>query len=486
MSSELLTKRQFSEVAESPASEAKRAETAKKGSKPGRKPLETEPKNKRTAQNRAAQRAFRERKERKMKELEEKISQLEEEKKCAHTESEFLRVQVQTLMAELSKHRGPNAINDLKLPGFNKAALNTGGLSATPSSSDVSSTFSPNGSESTLKSLSYAVSGGSDAGDGRPQFSFEFPWSRKGSIQINPDSSSHPTSSSSNNVPGLSSDGSASSSSTSSPFELYNNDDTQELPMFNKQKDKSNHQEFNFDDNFNEGVSEFCNDLGSACGTKDCPVPKSQSAAPTPSDTTTTTNKKGLTTLDTTTHNVKASDDPLAFLRDSNLDYNFSSFDPSLAFDDNNNEVDDILNPPDPLAYLTTEESIYDPFGMFGGQRRASNHNNSTSNSTQNNVKLDALLGAPTAASTTITDTTGITTGGEEQDLESEVVPSTEGRLLKCTEIWDRITSHPKYADIDIDGLCSELRAKAKCSDKGVVIDYSDVNKVIMNSLHGE
>ncbi|CEP24194.1 CAP1 [Cyberlindnera jadinii] len=71
----------------------------------------------------------------------------------------------------------------------------------------------------------------------------------------------------------------------------------------------------------------------------------------------------------------------------------------------------------------------------------------------------------------------------QEQEQDPDVVPSNEHRLMKCTEIWDRITSHPKYADIDIDGLCSELRSKAKCSDKGVVIDYKDVNQVIQRNI---
>ena len=46
--------------------------------KSGQKPIDTEPKSKRTAQNRAAQRAYRERKERKMKELEDKVRLLED------------------------------------------------------------------------------------------------------------------------------------------------------------------------------------------------------------------------------------------------------------------------------------------------------------------------------------------------------------------------------------------------------------------------
>ncbi|KAJ3009844.1 hypothetical protein HKX48_007728 [Thoreauomyces humboldtii] len=52
--------------------------------KPGRKPATTEPANKRTAQNRAAQRAFRERKERYVKELEDRLAQMED----AQTKSE--------------------------------------------------------------------------------------------------------------------------------------------------------------------------------------------------------------------------------------------------------------------------------------------------------------------------------------------------------------------------------------------------------------
>lgn len=55
----------------------------------GRKPIDTEPKSKRTAQNRAAQRAYRERKERKMKELEDKVRLLEDANVRALTETDF-------------------------------------------------------------------------------------------------------------------------------------------------------------------------------------------------------------------------------------------------------------------------------------------------------------------------------------------------------------------------------------------------------------
>ncbi|KAK6462262.1 Bzip transcription factor Pap1 bound To Dna, partial [Scheffersomyces coipomensis] len=66
-----------------------------------RKPIETEPKSKRTAQNRAAQRAYRERKERKMKDLEDKVKNLEDKNIKVTTEADFLKAQVEMLKKEL-------------------------------------------------------------------------------------------------------------------------------------------------------------------------------------------------------------------------------------------------------------------------------------------------------------------------------------------------------------------------------------------------
>ncbi|AET39144.1 bZIP transcription factor Ecym_4064 [Eremothecium cymbalariae DBVPG len=77
----------------------------RKGNKPGRKPLDTEAKNRRTAQNRAAQRAFRERKERKMKDLEDKVRKLEEQRLQSEREVQSLRNQVVSLLRELKKYR---------------------------------------------------------------------------------------------------------------------------------------------------------------------------------------------------------------------------------------------------------------------------------------------------------------------------------------------------------------------------------------------
>ncbi|KAI8884087.1 hypothetical protein K501DRAFT_323123 [Backusella circina FSU 941] len=104
-------------------SNASESQTKSKVKKPGRKPLDkvtvlpSDPKLKRKAQNRAAQRAFRERKEKFVTELQEQIRQIQEEReereKKLTTENEELR-------KELEKLREENSI----LKDSNVAAIN--------------------------------------------------------------------------------------------------------------------------------------------------------------------------------------------------------------------------------------------------------------------------------------------------------------------------------------------------------------------------
>ncbi|KAL2264800.1 hypothetical protein VTJ83DRAFT_7310 [Remersonia thermophila] len=97
-------KRSYPEDAES--SEPKRRESEEKvPKKPGRKPLTTEPSSKRKAQNRAAQRAFRERKEKHLRDLENKVQELEKISKAATTENEELRAQIDKMTIELNEYK---------------------------------------------------------------------------------------------------------------------------------------------------------------------------------------------------------------------------------------------------------------------------------------------------------------------------------------------------------------------------------------------
>lgn len=477
---DVVPKRLLSEELRESSQEAdtkRQEDNNKKINKPGRKPLATEPKNKRTAQNRAAQRAFRERKERKLKELEEKIENLEDEKKSANTESEFLRLQVQMLMNELAKHRGTHDISDLNLPkvptpvgnSYNKSII-----SSNDSNDSNSSVFSGDDNKSSRTNSSPL----DDFNTKMPQqpFSFEFPWSRKNST-----TSAKANNQNTSSAPGLASDSSTTSSAESSPFELYNTDDQRDLPLFTKVKehhqgfqDDGNEKDFKFNEHFDEGISDFCKDLNQACGTKDCPVPKKRTSSSRISNASTpltSSDDTPKTTADNNNNNLlNLNDDPLSFLNNNNDNFN-TTFDPTLAFVNDNgfdtffNEGNNEQIQDDPLSSLTTEESIYDPFGIF-------------------NQAKSPLVERRTSTATATKETPKPTVK-QELGIEdySDVVPLTDGKMLKCTEIWDRITAHPKYSEIDIDGLCTELRSKAKCSDKGVVIDYADVNNVINNSI---
>ncbi|KAJ2741964.1 DNA-binding transcription factor yap1 [Coemansia sp. BCRC 34301] len=72
----------------------------KKFKKPGRKPILTEASTKRTAQNRAAQRAFRERKQQYLKGLEEKVKELTEQQERTERENARLKQFVDKLKSE--------------------------------------------------------------------------------------------------------------------------------------------------------------------------------------------------------------------------------------------------------------------------------------------------------------------------------------------------------------------------------------------------
>ncbi|KAH8816154.1 BAP1, transcription factor bZIP [Xylogone sp. PMI_703] len=91
---------------EDDAGGGKRRESEEKASKkPGRKPLTSEPTSKRKAQNRAAQRAFRERKEKHLRDLETKVDDLQKASESANHENSILRAQIEKLTGELREYK---------------------------------------------------------------------------------------------------------------------------------------------------------------------------------------------------------------------------------------------------------------------------------------------------------------------------------------------------------------------------------------------
>ncbi|KAK5780587.1 hypothetical protein RI543_001709 [Arxiozyma heterogenica] len=106
-----------------------------------------------------------------------------------------------------------------------------------------------------------------------------------------------------------------------------------------------------------------------------------------------------------------------------------------------------------------------------------------------NEVPYTVQLATSNNVSTTIKDATksdSVVNDDNDDDAEDgdpQVVPSKDDKMLKCSEIWDRITTHPKYSELDIDGLCAELMAKAKCSDRGVVVDADIVQDALTKHM---
>lgn len=74
------------------------------------------------------------------------------------------------------------------------------------------------------------------------------------------------------------------------------------------------------------------------------------------------------------------------------------------------------------------------------------------------------------------------TCGGGDDDygLPTKKTES-NGKLISCNNIWNQLQSNPDFQEgkFDLDGLCSELRAKARCSESGVMVDQDHVDAAL-------
>lgn len=556
----------------------------KKHSKPGRKPIETEPKSKRTAQNRAAQRAYRERKEKKMRDLEDQVKSLEDRNVKAVTEVDFLKAQVSMLKNELARYRGGD-VGDLSNNYTTTSASGHDLNSSLTSMSDLSATTA------------------------------SFPWSKESlALYTSKDASG----ANSGSAPQRSS----ASSSITSPHEVRNTPQSEASSAptsvnLSTSSSLPGEEGFSLVGKFEEESNPFCASLSEACGTKDKPVPKylrksvsssgsastslsshilsgvnmnlrepnqpnHSSANNSSSFNSNNTNSSPFANLVTPSSEILdynnepffngsnsdfnfvfspnppmnsniggsniggvtpgTSNDPLLFLEDDN-------FDVALAFanvpDATNNEpattknfnaatettndelnaqvdatVDDVArsisvdefnsglgkndtsfnynNPPtnstaasgntpgtirediDPLKMLVTEDSIYDPLNDVNVNF---NFNEFVKSSLPSDKSPEDFSYRPELSPNVFSYLPeGKSTDAQaENDNDDDVVPAPQP-TYRCAEIWDRITNHPRYTELDIDSLCNELKDKAKCSDKGVVINASEVNQLLEKS----
>ncbi|OCK84647.1 PAP1-domain-containing protein [Lepidopterella palustris CBS 459.81] len=498
----------------------------KTAKKPGRKPLTSEPTTKRKAQNRAAQRAFRERKEKHLKDLETKVNELEKASDAANHENGLLRAQVQRLQTELREYRkrlslhstsvsrspptiggfppymagnGATANNfQFEFPRFgglpgshildngplakasNKPSMNaapaaapaaavrqnsngqslsprnqlngasanlpekdvtapssTNGFSTTNGSSNLNGLFSPSllNGIATNSPFSYNSMGAAAPSN---RGSADSSTNQSRIFQFNSGSSSNSDSPSSSSV----SQYGQNSSCSTSPEPSHNS------PSSGKAGDNLDTINEGYECHGNsEGEITFCEKLNMACGNSRNPIPRAMSQsnatpAPAAAAKAPSTDINGIDFLAT---------------------QNGGQFDPTL-FGDYRESQAAIVGDGDFTGGFFNDAFPFTDFGTpfsFG---------DSNTPAVQKPNPMEEIE--------------------RQQDAgDDEVVPGEDpNQLLNCHKIWNKLSNRPGFKDgsIDIDNLCSELRAKARCSESGVVVDHKDVEAALQRLPDGQ
>ncbi|CAI7623539.1 unnamed protein product [Penicillium pancosmium] len=444
--------------------------------KPGRKPLTSEPTTKRKAQNRAAQRAFRERKEKHLKDLETKVDELQKSSDTTTQENGLLRAQVERLQVELREYRkrlswmtsgsGRSAISAIPsahskgayglqnneflfdfpkfgdLPGshlFNSQGNKNDQSKAKPRDNvprapGVLSRQSGNSPASSSNSKASTPTAGPNS---KPS-----PWSNGTPASVKtPYNNLKPSYASTHDT---STSDSPSSSSDSHQSQLLSSNGTSPEPSVNSPSDHKPHESgantCSVHGSIN-GEQSFCAQLGMACGNINNPIPAAQ---------------KGKS-------NSISSDQP-APTDDYGLDWlsqqNGGQFDPVL--------FGDWREPQDAVLSQDFGSFFNDAFPL---PDLGSPSHNLTEATTQQTPKPQPQPQPKKDLVSRI-----------DQKLEEEVVPGEDkNSMLSCNKIWDRLQSMERFrnGEIDVDNLCSELRTKARCSEGGVVVNQSDVDDIM-------
>ncbi|KAH6894414.1 transcription factor PAP1-domain-containing protein [Thelonectria olida] len=420
--------------ADTPGNDPKRRESTEKVSKkPGRKPLTSEPTS-RKAQNRAAQRAFRERKERHLKDLETKVEELEKASEAANHENGLLRAQVERMTTELNQYKqrvnvmtntkslprekvpfGSAAINNLSDVNFQFEFPKFGMLPGPPSSKLQKSGSNPTSPHQQVSATtpSSALSNGNS-----PQTQFKDDLAKFSGV-FSPSMSSSATNASraSMDSANFSVNGATSSPSASS--------------------------------HSNGGPS-------SSCGTS--PEPFTQSPMGfKPVET--------LTTIGEEHPSISTGDNASRFsnidLGNTNFDWlahqNGGQFDPQL-FGDYREPQDNVLNNPsfDDFFNDALDTDFITPFNM------APSPNVPKSSVVAPKKNLIAEIDA------------------QQNSVDDEPLAKKD-QNMNCNELWEKLQACPnaQNGEFDLDGLCQELTKKAKCSGTGPVVGETDFDTIL-------
>ncbi|ROW06636.1 hypothetical protein VPNG_06721 [Cytospora leucostoma] len=440
---------------EEDGSDAKRQETGEKvPKKPGRKPLTTEPTSKRKAQNRAAQRAFRERKEQHLKNLETKVEELEKASASANHENSLLRAQVEKMTAELSEYKKRFS-----------SMVNT----RTPNLTGARPTFG-----------SAAINNLNDV-----NFQFEFP--KFGQLPGPPPSAPN----------GGSTNGRTSNSQsprvTRSPSDGTNS--SQKAARHGSNGSKSTK---GMDTQTKEDLAKFSgifsppltnNVVASASRTS---TDSHNSGAPTlTSSPSTSSQSNGGANSSCGTSPEPYNQSPTGFRPvDTMVTIGEEKHQPSFA--SASQDYGHFTNPQaSDLDFLASTSNFqFDP-QLFGGYREPQeNILGSGLDDTFFNDAFEMDFTTPYFAPSPVAhkkegdDLLARIDAAKNED-STELVQTNDGQLLTCNKIWEKLQDCPRVqsGDFDLDGLCSDLQKKAKCSGSGAVVDESTFKNVMQKYL---
>ncbi|KAI9818803.1 MAG: DNA-binding transcription factor yap1 [Pycnora praestabilis] len=531
----------------------------KTAKKPGRKPLTSEPTSKRKAQNRAAQRAFRERKERHLKDLETKVDDLEKASESANHENGLLRAQVDRLQTELREYRkrlstngsslgrspplgggfslypsakngtNVNKVNNFQfefprfggVPGshisnngslakearedsnssptktavsYNPGVINrdlspqtqlsrsgSSGISATQQGvqhlrnsslenerggvEGLSGLFSP----SILKSVSHSPDYFSNNGNGTAMKgnhgSADSSDSSNSTSQLN--GSSNHSSTASPSASSVSQHGPSSSCGTSP--EPSNHSPTSSKP--NENALNTINEEHVCHGN-SDGEVTFCEKLSMACGNPNNPIPRALSMTnETGQPATTRIPGSEFNGINWMAEQNGGQFDPVLFgnyrdPQDAITSGDFGGFfDEAYPMPDFGSPFN--INPATPAPKFDLITQIEE---KQNGEEEVVPGEDTSKMLSCNKIWSGS---EPSTTLMAITTDGTCTTGNEILDVGFGLTNATQNR--------DRLTNDPRFQDgsIDVDGLCTELRSKARCSETGVVVNQKDVDELI-------
>ncbi|KAI2633485.1 transcription factor PAP1-domain-containing protein [Xylaria nigripes] len=428
--------------------------------KPGRKPITNEPSSKRKAQNRAAQRAFRERKEKHLKDLETKVEELEKASSITNSENSQLRAQIGRLTGELAQYKKELSlmVNRMHPSTGNSRNKTSFGNTAIQNINDVN-------------------------------FQFEFPrfGMLPGHHNMNDgrETSSFPS-------PPLSGRSPHSQASPSEWPQVRSSDNTSDI----HQMSKVHHAKDSFaasaklPDTFNHSSPSFdsTNSNGGSRGSMDS-TQFSHNAVSTGSPSSSSNSVTGPSSSCGTSPEP-FTQSPLGFKPLDTLT-TIGEEQPGLTGDNTmaTGGTFDFTNY-DWLAHQGNNNGQFDP-QLFGDYREPQSNilANAAFDDSFFNDAFDAdfltPFNAPALASPRPPKKDICAEIDARKESEDTIVKAPNGKLLTCNNIWETLQGCPKVqsGDLDLDSLCSDLQKKAKCGGSGAVVDEKDFQAVMTKYL---